>query len=469
MAGLASPDIPAVFTYGIVLVVGLLVARGYVNERLKDYPDHWAFPSTWLLLVAYWAVPVALFWLLDYTGAVHDTSLIAALLVAFGYRQIFSGGLQGVTVAGQASAFWKPFQTWTENVAARIHERQARYITRFAEHLRNDFTRNSTKLDLLQTLALQRTRDLGALRTAIVGVQAIPEAEVKQSRLFDVLWPDLKGSAPGEYGYLLHKQGLVSFGRRWWWLERGRAKTASGLSLLAGFALVGVLVWSASDPRGATFLESATRRYYQWRFLKVSATERDRWRSREYFSRELREAAALGVPPLAQAQDRAQEAANEAQRTRDALAAAKSAEEKAQATATLNKKEAEVELANRVEKLARHTAALVRPLIDELRYAEIPSRQVDDILRLVVDHHSPGLDTYYLPDLIETIRTSNEVVRLNVHKTVLALQKADFPKPPLEPELADWEPRKNDTAERIDGFVRRWRAWWQSVYLKLRP
>ena len=103
MAGLASPDVPAFYCYLIVVVAGFFVARAHVNERLKDYPDHWAFLSAWLLFLAYWAMPPLLFWLLDYTSAVQDTSLFAAFVVAFGYRQLFAGGIQGVSMPGQTS------------------------------------------------------------------------------------------------------------------------------------------------------------------------------------------------------------------------------------------------------------------------------------------------------------------------------------------------------------------------------
>jgi hypothetical protein len=103
VAGLTSPDVPALYCYLIVVLVGFFVALGYVNDRLKDYPDHWAFLSTWLLFPAYWAVPAVLFWLLDDTGAVQDTTLFAALVVAFGYRQLFTGGIQGMSLPSQTS------------------------------------------------------------------------------------------------------------------------------------------------------------------------------------------------------------------------------------------------------------------------------------------------------------------------------------------------------------------------------
>lgn len=467
MAGLASPDVPAFGCYLIVVVAGFFVARAHVNERLKDYPDHWAFLSAWLLFLAYWAMPPLLFWLLDYTGAVQDTSLFAAFVVAVGYRQLFAGGIQGVSLPGQTSALWKPFQAWVDKVAERIHDRQGGYIDRFAEHLRSDLTRHPEKLDKLESLALQRTKKLPELRAAIAAVKTIPEPEVVQSRRFDQLWPDLKTSAPNEYGYLLHEHGLVSFFRRWWWLERGRAKLVVGASLIGFVALVGAAwFWASHDLRGTAFWETGQRRYHQWRFLKANATERDRWRAREYFARELRAAGIQPLPPLAEARAEAQRALDEIVKAQRALGAAKSDDARVRAKTTLAAAEAKVDATLPVEKRAVHIDALVRPLITELRYPEISSRQLDEITRLVTNHHAPQLDAYYLPELIETLRTSNEVVRLSVHKTLLEIQRTDYPTFAPPKQLVAWAPQKNESVSDVDRFVRLWLEWWRATQTK---
>ncbi len=465
MAGLASPDVPALYCYLIVIVVGAVVARANVNERLATYPDHWAFLSSWLLFLTYWAIPPLLFWFLDHTGAVQDTSLFAALIVAFGYRQLFAGGIQGISMPGQAAGLWKPFQAWVDKVADHIAGRQKRYIDRFAELLRRDVTRDPAELQKLEILALQRSINLAQLRQGIANAQAIPEPEVARSRLFDQLWPDLRTSAPDHYGFLLHKHGLVTLCRRWWYLERGRAKLIARSSLL-GLALLiaGTWLWSSSDPRGTTLWETGQRCYYQWRFLKPSSTERDRWRAREYFARELKAAAAQPLPPLADARADAQRALDEVTKARRAENDAKAPDDSARAKAAFAAAEARRQQSLQVEGRAVHIDALIRPVIKELRNPEISGRQLDEILRLVMNNHGPRLDGYYLPELIESLRTSNEVARLNIHKTVIALQKADYPKaPPLDQQLVKWEPKKNEGADDIDRFVRLWQDWWRAT------
>jgi hypothetical protein len=419
--GLASPDVPAVYSYLIVIVVGAVVARNTVSDRLTTNPDHWAFLSTWLLFIAYALIPPLLLWLLDYTGAVHDTSLFTALIIGFGYRQVFAGNVQGVNVPAPATGFWKPFQAWVDAVAERLADRQKRYRDLFAEQLRQKMLDDPNHLQRLAILAQQRSANLPQLSAAIQAVQALGlDPVVTNSRLFDVLWPDLRGSASNTYGLLLYQAGLVGRFSRWWYLERGRAKLVTGATLLALLlVMVAAWFWMSSDPRATTIWQGALQRYYQWRLLKGESTERDRWRAREYFAGEL---SAVSAPPA----------------TPGAV--------------------------GHPATDAAHVTALIRPLIRQLTYPEISARQLDEILRLFVNHHGIPLDTHTIPELIESLRTTNEVARLNIHRTLLALQKVDYPKAPApDKALVGWEPKKDESAADIDHFVRLWNGWWRTA------
>ena len=74
-----SPDIEAFWSYLIVLVLGVFVAYRQVATRLEGFKDVWLVADTWILFFAYLAIPLGLFWLLDRTDAVKDSSLFAAL------------------------------------------------------------------------------------------------------------------------------------------------------------------------------------------------------------------------------------------------------------------------------------------------------------------------------------------------------------------------------------------------------
>jgi len=54
---------------------------------------------------AYTLIPLALFWLLDRTNAIHDTSLFAAILIGVGYQQILSGSFATLKAPGDVSFF----------------------------------------------------------------------------------------------------------------------------------------------------------------------------------------------------------------------------------------------------------------------------------------------------------------------------------------------------------------------------
>src|SRR5438045_1921663 len=112
MEQVASPDFPAYICYLIVFFLGSLVAFSKVNRLMASSPGRWGSLGTWWVFVAYTAVPILLFWLLDYTNALHDTSLFAALLIALGYRQILAGEVKGIAAPGQVSKLWSPIEAW---------------------------------------------------------------------------------------------------------------------------------------------------------------------------------------------------------------------------------------------------------------------------------------------------------------------------------------------------------------------
>ncbi len=129
----SSPDIPAYYSYLIVALVGGLVAYSTVNDRLASYPDRWSFFATWQLFLAYTAVPVLLFWFLDYSSVVQDTSLLAALLVAVAYQSIFMGSFQNIPMPGQGANLWTPFQAWVTRINDRIAAKQKAYVDESCE------------------------------------------------------------------------------------------------------------------------------------------------------------------------------------------------------------------------------------------------------------------------------------------------------------------------------------------------
>ena len=400
MSGLTSPDLPAYLCYAIVLVVGALIARARVRTLLT-FSDRWAFGNSWLLFGAHVMVPLTLFWFLDYTSALSDTSLFAALLVATGYSQIMSGGgFQGYAMPGQTSAMWKPFQDWVQGVTDRIATKHKHYQDRFAEAARAAIGRDADRMACLETLTLRHSTDPAAHKTAL---DKLPDGPNLNFQKVNLLWQDLLKSEPDNYGYLMSrevvgKKRLISLWSYWWWLGNGRAKVVSAVFSLIGLTLLLMAL-------GFSTQSTDKDEYYQWRFRKPNASERDRFRSREY----------LGSV-VTTTEDR---------------------------TTTGN----------------RICGAFI-PLVDDLGFNGVPPVEAASVLRLIVDFHSPTSDSVVIPALIETLRTENADNRLRINETLLDLQKADFPSSEPDKDLSGWVPKKDESAAAVDARVQSWLKWW---------
>lgn len=203
-----------------------------------------------------------------------------------------------------------------------------------------------------------------------------PEAGV-EARALDRLRSELRTAEPDNCGYLLRRQGLIPIGRYWLYLKNGRSRLVSSALII----VVSVALWS-----GMQFMLSGESEwmttYHQWRLLKVTSTERDRFRTYATLRDRIRDAVeSMGTSGIASDAQRA--------RIRSALA----------------------------------------PVIASLKYKELAARQCDDILRLVVDVHATPVEEVLLPDLVDALRTENSYSRAAVQKVLVGLQKADYPGP----------------------------------------
>ena len=144
----------------MVLLLGVIAAFSQISKRLDKLPGKWIMVNTWLLFFAYTFLPVALFWFLDRSNAIHDTSLFAAVLIGFGYRQIMTGELASIRPAGDFSKFWQPFAAWSDHVADRIRNRVVRNESLFDERLLNVVRDDEEKRKSLRELAFTHTKDI---------------------------------------------------------------------------------------------------------------------------------------------------------------------------------------------------------------------------------------------------------------------------------------------------------------------
>lgn len=72
-----SPDFEAYICYLVLIIVASISARKNISKVQVSSYGIWRIGRTWMLLLIYVSISVVLFWLLDRTNAVHDTSIVA--------------------------------------------------------------------------------------------------------------------------------------------------------------------------------------------------------------------------------------------------------------------------------------------------------------------------------------------------------------------------------------------------------
>lgn len=403
-----SPEVPAWLNYLFVTAIGGLVAVSTVNRLLDHHENRWAFAGTWSLVAAHMAIPPLLFWFLDFTEAIHDTSLFAAVVVGFGYRQVFAGGVEGIALKGQTPALWKPFEKWVESVIRRISAKVKKYSDKFDITSKRAIALEPPRRAALEQVAMAYATDPAALQAELA---ALPPTGHGEQKAIDLLWERLRQSQPTTYGRLLGDAGAVPRWKVWWWFDKGRSKTVTAAILLA--VLVGT--WWAY-PIGLANRAELALRYHHWRMLKVHATERDRF---------------WAVSHL------------------EALVA----EQQRKLTSRS---------VNDREEAAEALRQAFAPLLDELTFGGVPESTAERVLSLFLRTQWAVHDERTVRRLIDTLWTPSSVARARINRTLVRMQEADYAAHALPPELAA-PPESGEAFEDIDKRVRRWREWWTAL------
>lgn len=259
----------------MVLALGLITALTQISKRLENLPGKWITVNTWLLFFAYMFLPVGLFWLLDRTGAIHDTSLFAAVLIGFGYQQILTGELSSIRAASEIAKFWQPFAVWADHVADSIRNRIQRNEAHFDERLLAEVRKDEEKQKTLGELASTHTNDLKKLQQALAQIEDNQDALGSVGVLVktvETFYDDLKTCAPHTWQFLLYERGITSTWTYCWYGKEWRSKAAAvtvAVTLLIIASVAFVKLWTPEN-RG---------QYYVWRLQKTNNTEEDRYRA----------------------------------------------------------------------------------------------------------------------------------------------------------------------------------------------
>jgi hypothetical protein len=272
-----SPDFDAVACYVVCFVAGLIIAAIQVRKLFENAWLVWLYPQTWLLFLVYALVPPLLFWLLDRTGAINDTSLFAAVLVGLGYRQIFAGQ-SAIKAPSDISALWSPLVAWADRIKRRVLDRIQATDSEFRQWLVSHAANDTAKVEKLVDLAKGVSLNLGTFTSQLTAL------DNNKVALGDSNWQRKRAQAAVDeisvvpnYGKQLRNEKLITAFQYNWQAIGWRRSLAVALSLLlfAGIAWSGVSLLTSPDWR---------TRYYVWRIGKSNSTKLDQFRAREHLS-----------------------------------------------------------------------------------------------------------------------------------------------------------------------------------------
>ena len=141
-----SPDFEAYICYLTVAGVGFFTAFRQVNKHLEAIQGKWTMLGSWTLLLAYFVIPVALFYVLDLSGAIHDTSFFAAVVIGVTYDRIMAGGADVVQAPEGISSWWPSFLTWVDKVATQVGAQQSLNEVRMVDHIVSEVLKDEVRV-----------------------------------------------------------------------------------------------------------------------------------------------------------------------------------------------------------------------------------------------------------------------------------------------------------------------------------
>jgi hypothetical protein len=274
-----SPDVEAWLCYLVVGVIGLLIAIREVKKRFESVSGQWACFGTYLLLLAYMAIPVALYFILDWTGAIRDTSIFAAIFVAFFYERILTGQAgQQVKVAESLTSWWPSFLAWANAVAStvglKIRENEeffdkmaVAYIARRKDEIFERF-QNLAQSGLFTDKRFL-DEDLKPIEEEFQKIQV--DEKLKKERKAQIIFANVK--YPAQFRKALRDEKIIGWSFYKWYGKRWRmaVKQLGTVGLAAGLALIIVFTYFGQLPSWTD--------YYAWRLRKTNTSQFDQYRA----------------------------------------------------------------------------------------------------------------------------------------------------------------------------------------------
>jgi flagellar motor protein MotB len=294
------------------------MAAGRADKLLTRVPLRWMYAECYLLFFGLSAIPLVLFWALDRVGAVHDCSIVSALIVTLGYVAIISG--ESKTSNSAVSAVFAPVLKWLDGIPEKLGARRQANQTEFETSVANAVGRDDGLLTVLTDWLLVNTDDVVAVQKKLAELDGEPEtaaplgagagslamrewAQGRAQRLAMFIDDSLR--------VRLKFAALNLTTRRMVWREIVRvdqaARFALPLLLIAALLMLGVGWYRGAPPDaqqsvvGDLTNDNVVPRYHAWRYLKANNTAADVHRALVNLGVGLQMEIPVCVPPRAPA------------------------------------------------------------------------------------------------------------------------------------------------------------------------
>jgi hypothetical protein len=266
-----SPDWDSRYCYLAVLICAFLSARVQLGGRLAILQQKaiyaWGLLSTWIVFSVYLIFPLALFWLLDRTGALSDTSVFAALLVGLAYPAILSGGTNIKTTEGLAGVFaW--LNKSMDDVITRTTSMVALKSQLFQRAVVDQLEKDGNALAKVRELALQYADMRAQAKADIEAKKDDPRGQAEL--VYDLATGSALGLKPitdalPELG--IRARSPYAEAKRW------RIRYFCGVTALCAACIVYM------------FSPGGRLQFVTWRLTKAGISEMDLHRTREALTR----------------------------------------------------------------------------------------------------------------------------------------------------------------------------------------
>lgn len=283
-------DIPAWVSYALLAFVSVISAANQVNKLLARVTLRWSYAESYLLFIGFFLLPLVLFWALDRVGALHDCSLISALIVALAYPAIISGDSK--TSNSAVSAVFSPALKWLNGIPDKLAARLQANKVEFETSVMNAVGRDDRLLIRLENWLLQNTDDLVAVQAKMREWDLDPQAARPNGYPAGSLeiraWSQgraqrlaffIKGTL--RVRFLFWQLGLTTARVARREVVRQIIRFALPLGLIALFSFLAATWFRSATPDaqqsvlGDMTIYNVVPRYHAWRYLKANNTASD--------------------------------------------------------------------------------------------------------------------------------------------------------------------------------------------------